>query len=466
MIDSVAESKDPTRSEATKNGPITYLEDSPLLVTENNIVLLPDGMHVGLTNVLSSVIASAKAGQVKENRRLYIYFLQFAASHGESPLDFLEYDEVKGVNLVKEACEKLGLIVKKQENLSNNYFVTLESGFPNYLGRLTRRIRVIYNSLKEAGLVRVLQNPAEIPGWHELLPIERTKYARATVKNDYGMQFAGARFVVRGRKKSLGRPQDPRGIANQMSAAVAVSDAPEVVKMLCQEFDCEAPRVRELLLANSWGWSMSDFGHTIYIADKWKDDPYCKPAALLSPVHAWLIRNFEGRPHPTNPDLTMMDWMRQLKQQGRKDVLETIFLFEKEGGGAYSYSGLRYWFLDAMLVSGIEVDGWTPSLHFFRNCRMDEKVREIFRTIRPGNERDQKLKEAGEEFGHQSSAWKNYTCVAIDEESRAIRREKAERRNAEAAARRAGVPLPPKNPRLQNQAAAQAHSETKRRGLK
>ena len=437
----------------------------PLMVTGGGIVVLMDGEHETLTDVVQKLLNSGKPSQRQESLRFYRWFLETAAAHGPHALSFLEYDDHAALALVIDALQQAGLVVEKQKNLSDNYSISVAKGAPNYLGRYAARIRGLFGKLIEKGLFRNSQNPAEVVGWHRMLAAQRLEFAKATIRNPYGHRYAGARFHVKGARRNLGRPENPEGVRAKMTEAVLESPAPEVIKKLALTFDCDAPRVNELLPADARGWSFSDFGKEVRVGNKWEDDPYAKPVELVDEVHAWLVRNFESRPHPARAGRSMMDYLRELAAQGDAGELEKILLFAKANGDAYSPSGFRYWFQDAMLNAGVKAGSWTPSPHFYRNCRMHGEVTEIFNTCAPGPERDRQIEKVGQEFGHSSQAWRSYVRYASDMESRRVRRANAERRQLEAAARRQGVPLPPRSPRLANPNAAKAHSDMPRRGL-
>ncbi|GGB39613.1 hypothetical protein GCM10011380_31420 [Sphingomonas metalli] len=437
-----------------------------IVVTQGGLVLLGDGPHRKMSKALRELLALSKPNQRVEDLRFYRLFLQFAGQHPNGPLAFLTLPFEVAVTLIKEALEAAGLTVTKQVNLSDSYDVTVRDGFPNYLGRYTRRIRVLYAKLIECGLHPSPANPAEVAGWHKMNAAERLAIGKATITNNYGRKYAGARFVVKGRQKHVGRPHNPDGVRDQMTGAVLESEAPAVVKVLTRSYDADAPRVNELLPASALGWKLGDFGPTIYVRDKWGDGSLEKPVPIVAEVERWLVARFTSEPHPSAAGRTMMDHLRELAAAGDDAALDAIVLFPSPNtGNHYSRSGFRYWFQDAMLTNGVAVGGWTPSPHFYRNCRMHDSVTSIFAETKPGPERTRRLNEAGREFGHDSPVWKNYVRHAWDNESRRIRRERAEQRQREAAARRQGLPIPPRSPRLADPVAAATLAGLPSRGL-
>lgn len=443
-----------------------------IVVTEGGTVLLPDGPHEGLTMSLRKLIRCSRSNQRREDFRFYRDFLEFAGRDPSNPLcfltDALEPDAYeRGIARIIAALEDRGLIVAKQQNLSNNYSVTIKDGWPNYLGRYARRIRVLYQALIDDQLYMNRENPAEVPGWHKASGPERVLYAKATINNKYAQKYAGARFVVKGRQRHEGRPQNPEGVADQMMEAVARSPAPEAIKILAQLHHDEAPRVGSTLPATALGWSMSDFGGSIWMRKKWGSALPDLEVTITAAVQDYLLRHFGGLPHPGDARKTMMEHLHELAAEGNAEALDHVFLFcSPTTGKPFSRSGFRYWFQDAMLENGVKAGAWTPSIHFMRNCAMHSEVSAILRETKPGPARTRRLNEAGARFGHESLAWPTYVSYALDQETRRVKRELAEQRQREATARRTGQPRPPRSPRLQDPAANAALAKLPSRKLK
>lgn len=433
--------------------------ESGIIVTDGGVVLLPDGPNRKHTKALARLLAKSRNHQRREDFRFYRSYYEFVGRDPAGPLAFQTDSYEDGVARIKLALEKAGLLVELQTNLSNNYKVTRRLGHPNYLGRYTRRIRVLYQQWIEDGLYCSRENPAEVPGWHKTDLSERIRVANATIGNPYGREYAGMRFVVYGRQKHEGRPQNPIGVAEAMTEAVAASEAPEPIKILASIFHDEAPRVNSLLPATGLGWALGEFGDTIFVRRKWGGDDPDLAIGITERVRKWLLTRFAALPHPNDSAKTMLGYMQERLAAGDYSELDSIVLFASEKtGNAYSPSGFRYWFQDVMLTSQVKAGSWTPSPHFYRNCRMHETVTAIFAETAPGAQRSRRLKEAGAEFGHESTCWKTYVHYAWDLESRRVRRENGERRQKEREARAKGEPLPPRQPNLLNPAAARMHS--------
>jgi hypothetical protein len=352
----------------------TAAKAKPLIVTNRGSVLLVDGVHEPLTDMVQCLLAEGKEGQKRENLRFMTRFLEFAAAHGSTALAFLRYDVENGVRLICEALKDIGLTVKKKRDLSDVFEVSQTAGFPNYRGRYTRIIRKIYAEAGERGLLAQEQSPAEVPGWHAMDADKRLRYGQATIGNPYGRKYAGARFVVKGRQKHAGRRHNPEGVGEQMTEAFLKSEAPPALKMVTRVLEVETPRINELLPSDALGWSKGGFGPMIFVSNKWDDAPYSKAVGLTSDAHEYLLREFGSQPHPHASGLSLLDHLRELANDGDEDALRQFLLFAKPDGGRYSYSGYRYWFEDAMLSEQVNVSGWAPTPHFYRNCRMHGEV--------------------------------------------------------------------------------------------
>lgn len=437
-----------------------------IIVTDGGVVMLPDGPNEKHTRSLARLLAKSKKNQLREDFRFYRQYYEFVGSNPADPLAFERDGYEAGVARIKAALEAADLVVTLQTNLSNSYDVTTRVGYPNYLGRYPRRIRVLYAQWIEDGLHPSPENPAEVPGWWKMGADARLLIANATIKNEYGREYAGMRFVVKGRQTHAGRPQNPAGVADEMTEAITTSDAPEVIKVLTTLYHDEASRVNSLLPASGLGWALADFGDTIFVRQKWGGEWPDLAVGITTYVRGWLLDRFASIPHPGDPSRTMMAHMRELLAAGNYDGLDRIVLFASDKtGDAYSRSGFRYWFQDAMIEGGVKAGSWTPSPHFYRNCRMHDTVTTIFRETKPGPERTRRLNEAAQDFGHHSTCWKNYVRFAFDMESRRIRRERAEQRRREREARANGVPPPPRSPNLADAQASALHAGLPSRAL-